>query len=249
MRSYDSRLILGLAKTGKLRCNAKLIYSILLPKQFTPSLSHFPYSLSLLLYPYLSRYYTMVFARRSIFRAATAAQSFRAAPVVRQSAQTLGRRFNSTSGSYHPGHKTSDLPWLAASAAVTVPMLFYLWPSGSEGHHDAHVDEHKEEHVKEGGEVEEASEEKPAEDSSEASPKEEKTGSEEKGEEKGEEKEEPEEKKEEPKEGDKEEKPKDDDSKENKEDKKDEFKEEEPKKDEPKEDAGKNENNDGESKN
>lgn len=112
MRSYDSRLILGLPKPGSFVVgSAKLIYSILLPKQFTPSLSHFPYSLSLLLYSYLSRYYTMVFARRSIFRAATAAQSFRAAPVARQSAQILGRRFNSTSGSYHPGHKTSDLPW------------------------------------------------------------------------------------------------------------------------------------------
>jgi hypothetical protein len=53
----------------------------------------------------------MVFARRSMFRAATAAQSFRTAPVARQSARILGRRFNSTSSSYHPGHTTSDLPW------------------------------------------------------------------------------------------------------------------------------------------
>ncbi|KAJ5120722.1 uncharacterized protein N7515_010110 [Penicillium bovifimosum] len=53
----------------------------------------------------------MVFARRSIFRAATAAQSFRAAPVTRRSAQLLGRRFKSTAGSYEPGPKSSDLPW------------------------------------------------------------------------------------------------------------------------------------------
>lgn len=53
----------------------------------------------------------MVFARRSIFRAATAAQSFRAAPVARRSAQLLGRRFQSTGGSYEKGHASSDLPW------------------------------------------------------------------------------------------------------------------------------------------
>lgn len=53
----------------------------------------------------------MVFARRSIFRAATAAQSFRAAPITRQSAQLLGRRFKSTGGSYEHGPASSDLPW------------------------------------------------------------------------------------------------------------------------------------------
>lgn len=51
----------------------------------------------------------MVFARRSAFRAATAAQSLRALPVAR-SARLLGRRFNST-GSYEKGYGSSDLPW------------------------------------------------------------------------------------------------------------------------------------------
>ncbi|KAJ6183035.1 hypothetical protein N7485_001677 [Penicillium canescens] len=109
----------------------------------------------------------MVFARRSIFRAATVAQSFRAAPVARRSAQALGRRFNSTGGSHEQGHASSDLPWLFGSVAVTGPMVFYLWPSGSEGHghHDAHGDEHKEEHKEEEGEkVEEAAEEAPKEE-------------------------------------------------------------------------------------
>ncbi|EKV15857.1 hypothetical protein PDIG_12180 [Penicillium digitatum PHI26] len=53
----------------------------------------------------------MVLAHRSIVRAATAAQSFRAAPVTRQSVQLLGRRFKSTGGSYEKGYTSSDLPW------------------------------------------------------------------------------------------------------------------------------------------
>lgn len=53
----------------------------------------------------------MVFARRSIFRAATAAQSFRVGSVSRRSAQLLGRRFKYTSNSYEPGPSSSNLPW------------------------------------------------------------------------------------------------------------------------------------------
>jgi len=53
---------------------------------------------------------TMVFVRRSVLRAANAAQAFRAAPFVRRSGQVLGRRFYS-SGKGHEEHKTSDLPW------------------------------------------------------------------------------------------------------------------------------------------
>lgn len=52
----------------------------------------------------------MVFARRSVLRAANAAQAFRA-PVVRRTGQVLGRRFKSTGGKGYDEHATSDTPW------------------------------------------------------------------------------------------------------------------------------------------
>lgn len=52
----------------------------------------------------------MVFARRSLRSVATAARSFRAAPVSRRSGQVLGRRFYA-SGKGYEEHASSDLPW------------------------------------------------------------------------------------------------------------------------------------------
>lgn len=109
MRSYDPIFTL---KPGSVVCivNLNELLCLSSTKQFTSIYHTFhilsPSPLFVLVY-----YYTMVFARRSIFRAATAAQSFRAAPVARQSAQLLSRRFKSTGGSYEPGHASSDLPW------------------------------------------------------------------------------------------------------------------------------------------
>lgn len=51
----------------------------------------------------------MVFARRSLRGVATAARSFRSAPVTRPG-QALGRRFYA-SGKGHEEHASSDLPW------------------------------------------------------------------------------------------------------------------------------------------
>ncbi|QQK42361.1 hypothetical protein Pdw03_6262 [Penicillium digitatum] len=188
----------------------------------------------------------MVLAHRSIVRAATAAQSFRAAPVTRQSVQLLGRRFKSTGGSYEKGYTSSDLPWLAVSTAVTVPMIFYLWPSGSGEHHDAHEDERTQGHGEKDGEIEEDPEGKPTEGYYEAPEKEQKVETEKKADKK----EVPEEKKNGSKEDGKDEKPKEDDSTtDNKDDKKVDSKAEEAKRDESREDAGKSEDNDSESKN
>lgn len=56
----------------------------------------------------------MVLARRSFRGLATAARSFRAAPVARRSGQVLGRRFYS-SGKGYEEHATSDLPWYVSA--------------------------------------------------------------------------------------------------------------------------------------
>lgn len=61
----------------------------------------------------------MVFARRSVLRAANAARAFRA-PTVRRSGQVLGRRFNSTGGKGHNEYATSDMPWY-------VLIFFHVW--------------------------------------------------------------------------------------------------------------------------
>ena len=55
----------------------------------------------------------MVLARRSLRGVASAARSFRAAPVVRRSGQVLGRRFYSSEkgDQGYDDHSTSDMPW------------------------------------------------------------------------------------------------------------------------------------------
>lgn len=135
---------------------------------------------------------------------------------------------------------------LAVSTAVTVPMIFYLWPSGSGEHHDAHEDERTQGHGEKDGEIEEDPEGKPTEGYYEAPEKEQKVETEKKADKK----EVPEEKKNGSKEDGKDEKPKEDDSTtDNKDDKKVDSKAEEAKRDESREDAGKSEDNDSESKN
>ena len=109
----------------------------------------------------------MVFVHRSVSRAVSAAQTLRAAPVSRGSAQTLGRRFASTGKAYEE-HKSSDLPWcvspielfpgathfdstdnallvrLLGSVGLGGPMIVYLIQSGPEKkpHGDGHGIDH-----------------------------------------------------------------------------------------------------------
>ncbi|KAK5791690.1 hypothetical protein VI817_006999 [Penicillium citrinum] len=55
----------------------------------------------------------MVLARRSLRGVASAARSFRAAPIARRSGQVLGRRFYSSEKGEKgfEDHSTSDMPW------------------------------------------------------------------------------------------------------------------------------------------
>lgn len=59
----------------------------------------------------------MLPARRSAFRAITAAQAFRAVPVAQRSTRLLGRRFYSSEKG-HEQHRTSDLPWSVSPQCI-----------------------------------------------------------------------------------------------------------------------------------